>query len=203
MATAPAIDIHAHYFPESFLKLIADHGKPSAASIVSGPGGARFIQVGLLLRTGPVTSAFIDLDEHLKEMDRQGCDMHVLSLTQPMVYWADDDLGMKLSVAFTDAASEAHRAHPERLLGFAVLPMQNPRLALEELERAAKLSDPAWRISTAGRSITSPASIRHRFPVLKTICAFRRTRATAIQISRRPRLPERQGSPWSVMTPLP
>ncbi len=139
MAQAPSIDIHAHYFPESYLKLIADHGKHSAATIVSGPSGTRFIQVGLLLRTGPITSAFIDLDERLKEMDRQGCDVHVLSLTQPMVYWADDDLSMKLSVAFNDAASAAHRAHPNRLLGFAVLPMQNPRLALEELERAAKL----------------------------------------------------------------
>ena len=139
MITAPAIDIHAHYFPESYLKLIADHGKHSAATIVSGPSGARFIQVGLLLRTGPITSAFIDLDERLKEMDRQGCNAHVLSLTQPMVYWAEDDLSMKLSVAFNDAVSAAHRAHPERLLGFAVLPMQNARLALEELERAAKL----------------------------------------------------------------
>lgn len=139
MATAPAIDIHAHYFPESYLKLIADHGRHCGTTIVGGPSGARFIQVGLLLRTGPITSAFIDLGERLKEMDRQGCDVHVLSLTQPMVYWADDDLSMKLSVAFNDAASAAHRAHPDRLLGFAVLPMQNPRLALEELERAAKL----------------------------------------------------------------
>lgn len=139
MAHAPTIDIHAHYFPESYLKLIADHGRQSGTTVTSDPSGARFIQVGLLLRTGPITKAFIDLDERLKEMDRQGCDMHVLSLTQPMVYWADDDLSMKLSVAFNDAASAAHRAHPERLLGFAVLPMQNARLALEELERAAKL----------------------------------------------------------------
>ncbi|MDH3287342.1 MAG: amidohydrolase [Betaproteobacteria bacterium] len=139
MAAAPSIDIHAHYFPESYIKLIADHGKHCGTTVVSDPSGARFIQVGLLLRTGPITKPFIDLDERLKEMDRQGCDVHVLSLTQPMVYWADDDLSMKLSVAFNDAASEAHRAHPDRLLGFAVLPMQNPRLALEELERAAKL----------------------------------------------------------------
>ena len=40
--------------------------------------------------------------------------MHALSLTQPMVYWADDDLGMKLCVAFNDAISAAHRAHPDR-----------------------------------------------------------------------------------------
>jgi len=139
MATAPAIDIHAHYFPEPYLKLIADHGKHCGTTVTSDPSGTRFIQVGLLLRTGPITKPFIDLDERLKEMDRQGCDVHVLSLTQPMVYWADDDLSMKLSVAFNDAASDAHRAHPDRLLGFAVLPMQNPRLALEELERAAKL----------------------------------------------------------------
>ena len=139
MAKAPAIDIHAHYFPEPYIKLIADHGRHCGTTVVSDPSGARFIQVGLLLRTGPITAPFIDLGERLKEMDRQGCDVHVLSLTQPMVYWADDDLSVKLSVAFNDAVSEAHRAHPDRLLGFAVLPMQNPRLAIEELERAAKL----------------------------------------------------------------
>jgi aminocarboxymuconate-semialdehyde decarboxylase len=72
-------------------------------------------------------------------MDRQGVKVHVLSLTQPMVYWADDDLGMQLSIAFNDAICAAHLRHPDRLFGFACLPFQNPKLALEELERAAKL----------------------------------------------------------------
>lgn len=139
MANVPTIDIHAHYFPESYLKLVADHGRRCGATVVSDPSGARFIQVGLLLRTGPITAPFIDLGLRLKEMDRQGVKMHALSLTQPMVYWADDDLGVKLAAAFNDAISAAHRAHPDRLIGFAVLPMQNPTLALEELERAAKL----------------------------------------------------------------
>jgi len=139
VANVPTIDIHAHYFPESYLKLVADHGRRCGATVVSDPSGARFIQVGLLLRTGPITAPFIDLGLRLKEMDRQGVKMHALSLTQPMVYWADDDLGVKLAAAFNDAISAAHRAHPDRLIGFAVLPMQNPTLALEELERAAKL----------------------------------------------------------------
>lgn len=139
MATAPTIDIHAHYFPESYLKLIAEDGGRCGTTVVADPSGARFIQVGLLLRTGPITSAFIDIDERLAAMDRQGVRMHALSLTQPMVYWADDDLGVKLSVAFNDAISAAHRAHPDRLIGFAVLPLQNPTLSLEELERVAKL----------------------------------------------------------------
>jgi aminocarboxymuconate-semialdehyde decarboxylase len=136
---APTIDIHAHYFPESYIELIAKRGHRVGATVTTDPQGRRFIQVGLLLRTGPITPLFIDIDARLKEMDRQAVKMHALSLTQPMVYWADDDLGVRLSVAFNDAISTAHRRHPERLIGFACLPMQNPKLALEELERAAKL----------------------------------------------------------------
>jgi aminocarboxymuconate-semialdehyde decarboxylase len=133
------IDTHAHYFPESYLKLVADDGPRCGATVVTDSSGSRFIQVGLLLRTGPITSAFYDLDERLRMMDRAGLRMHALSLTQPMVYWADDDLGHRLCVAFNDAVADAHRRHPERFIGFACLPFQNVHLALEELERAATL----------------------------------------------------------------
>jgi aminocarboxymuconate-semialdehyde decarboxylase len=139
MTTAQTIDTHAHYFPESYIKLIAALGKRVGTTVTTDSSGVTFIQVGLHLRTGPITSRFIDIGERLKEMDRQGVKMHALSLTQPMVYWADDDLGMKLCVAFNDAISAAYRAHPDRLIGFACLPFQNPRLALEELERVSRL----------------------------------------------------------------
>jgi aminocarboxymuconate-semialdehyde decarboxylase len=136
---APTIDTHAHYFPQSYIDLIAKLGGRCGTTVQEDAQGRTFIQAGLLLRTGPIVPLFIDLDARLKEMDRQGVEVHVLSLTQPMVYWADDDLGLQLSVAFNDAVSAAHEQYPERLLGFATLPFQNPQLALEELERAAKL----------------------------------------------------------------
>ena len=132
------IDTHAHYFPQTYIDLVAKHGH-RVGTTVSEASGATFIQVGLNLRTGPITAEFIDLDKRLKLMDAQDVGMHALSLTQPMVYWADDDLGVQLSMAYNDAISAAHQAHPHRFIGFACLPMQNPRLALEELERAAKL----------------------------------------------------------------
>ncbi|HYC45273.1 MAG TPA: amidohydrolase family protein [Burkholderiales bacterium] len=138
MAQAPTVDTHAHYFPQAYLDLIAKRG-PRVGARVEEIQGRTFIQVGLLLRTGPVTREFIDLDARLTEMDRQGVKVHVLSLTQPMVYWADDQLGLDLCVAFNDACSAAHVQHPERLFGFACLPMQNTKLALEELDRAARL----------------------------------------------------------------
>ena len=133
------IDTHAHYFPQSYIDLIVQYGKRCGATVTVDDKGVTFIQVGLSLRTGPITRTFIDLDERLKIMDRQGVGMHALSLTQPMVYWADDDLGMQLCVAFNDAISAAHLLQPDRLIGFACLPMQNPTLAAQELERAAKL----------------------------------------------------------------
>jgi aminocarboxymuconate-semialdehyde decarboxylase len=72
-------------------------------------------------------------------MDKRRVDVHALSLTTPMVYWASPAFGLALSQAFNDAASAAHRKHPDRLLGLAMLPMHAPDLALRELERCAKL----------------------------------------------------------------
>lgn len=168
MAQPPTIDVHAHYFPESYIKLIADHGKRCGTTVTTDSSGITFIQVGLHLRTGPITRRFIDHDARLKEMDRQGLKMQALSLTQPMVYWADDDLGLKLCVAFNDAISAAHLAHPERLIGFACLPFQNASLALEELERASQL--PGIRgiyMATAVRD--RELSDRSFFPVYERI----------------------------------
>jgi aminocarboxymuconate-semialdehyde decarboxylase len=133
------IDTHSHYFPESYLRLIAEHGRRCGTTVVTDSSGARFIQVGLLLRTGPITPHFFDLEDRIRTMDATGVGVHALSLTQPMVYWADDELGLQLAMAFNDAVSDAHRRYPERFIGFACLPLQNPNLALEELERVARL----------------------------------------------------------------
>ena len=139
MAIPRTIDTHAHYFPESYIKLIAEHGKRVGTTVTTDDKGITFIQVGLHLRTGPITRLFIDLDARIADMDRRGVGMHALSLTQPMVYWAYDELAAQLCRAFNDSISAAHLAHPDRFIGFACLPFQNAQLALEEIERAAKL----------------------------------------------------------------
>jgi aminocarboxymuconate-semialdehyde decarboxylase len=130
------IDIHAHWYPEEWLKLFEK----------DGPGeGARLERTakGYTIRTERITNAFDDefvsLDLRLQGMRRQGVDVQALSLTAPMVYWASAGLGLALSQTYNDAASAAHLKHPERLFGLAMLPMQAPELALKELERCAKL----------------------------------------------------------------
>ncbi len=139
MSKSPTIDIHAHYFPESFIKILEEEGQAYGLTVDrNNPKG-----IGIGVKGGsqdPLSPAFTDIDLRLKEMDRQRVDIHALSLTRPMVYWADGALGLKLSRAVNDALAEAHLAYPDRLFGLAVLPMQEPALALEELERSSKLA---------------------------------------------------------------
>ena len=133
-----AIDIHAHYFPEPFLRLIAEHGADFDADCdFSDPRGPR-IKVGAI-HTPPLAHKFTDIDLRVAEMDEIGVEMHALSLTMPMVAWADDALAVKLSAAFNDSIGEAHTRYPDRLVGLATLPWHAPELAVKELQRAAKI----------------------------------------------------------------
>jgi aminocarboxymuconate-semialdehyde decarboxylase len=138
MEAVRSIDIHAHFFPRAYLELIAAEGEPFGMTCEPDrPGGPVISSEG---RRGNVLEArFIDIEARLASMDAQGVDVHALSLTSPMVYWAGDDLAMRLSRAFNDGCAAAHEAHPDRLVGLAMLPMHRPELALEELDRAAKL----------------------------------------------------------------
>ena len=135
---AHAIDIHAHYFPESFLKLIGENAAPYGIEWKMVEGKGPQFRIGHLM-TGPVGARFMDLDTRLAAMDGQHLEAHAMSLSQPMVYWAKADLAQELCEVYNDALAQAHQAHPQRLFGLATLPMHLPGLALREIERAAKL----------------------------------------------------------------
>ncbi|MFO1361376.1 MAG: amidohydrolase family protein [Burkholderiales bacterium] len=130
------IDIHAHWFPPEWVRLMERDAGRFGGSLARTPKGYK-VSAGAL--TNVFTDEFVDIDRRLAGMDRTGVALQLLSLTSPMVYWAPGEFGLALAQAFNDAASAAHRRHPARLLGAAMLPMQAPELALRELERAAQL----------------------------------------------------------------
>jgi aminocarboxymuconate-semialdehyde decarboxylase len=135
--SVPAVDIHAHYFPQAYLDLISAEGKRYGASYEMTPKGW-FIRTPAA-NNGPLSTKFIDLKQRLADMDAQGVAVQALSLTSPMLYWADEELSTKLAVAWNDAASAAHQAHPARFVALLTLPMPYPARALDELNRASKL----------------------------------------------------------------
>ena len=130
------VDIHAHWYPQEWLDLLARDGASQGATLERS-GSAYRIAAGKLVNA--FTDEFVGLEARLEGMKRQGVDVHALSLTTPMVYWAAPAFGLALAQVYNDAASSAHRKYPGNFVGLAMLPMQDPALALKELERAAKL----------------------------------------------------------------
>ena len=132
-----AIDIHAHYYPQAYFDLFITEGQRFNAEF-------RMTEQGFFFRTsaesdGPLPTKFIDLKLRLADMDAQGVAVQALSLTDPMVYWADGELSHKLSMAWNDGAIAAHQAHPDRFVVLATLPMLDPDRAINELNRVSKL----------------------------------------------------------------
>ena len=81
-----------------------------------------------------------DFEERLREMDRSGIETCILSLTQPGVQ-AETEPSRAVSIArqMNDELFKlATNIHPDRLWGFAALPLQAPEQAAQELERTVK-----------------------------------------------------------------
>src|SRR3982751_164501 len=150
--SVPIIDAHAHWYPRSFVSLLEKEGEANGAKIErdardntvvrSVPGGTE---------TSVLRRNMIEPDLIITEMDERGIDMYALSMTNPMVYWAPPAFALKLSQAANDACAAAHLKYPQRFVGTIMLPMQDPKLAVQELDRAAKL--PGMRAINIGEHV--------------------------------------------------
>jgi aminocarboxymuconate-semialdehyde decarboxylase len=132
-----AVDVHAHWYPQPFLDLLGREGPARGLEWRETQAGPQFKIRDLV--TGPAGPRFVDLDARIAAMDDQGVAVHALSLSQPMTYWAGRDLGYRLCTVFNDELARAHERSPLRFVGLAALPLHEPDLALQELERAARL----------------------------------------------------------------
>ena len=146
-----SIDIHAHYYPQSFIDVLSEDGKRFNAEFrmtgqyfsLKAPGGT----------ASPLSLKFIDLKQRIADMDQQGVAMQAISLSTPMNNWGDEALSHKLARVWNDGASAAHQAYPDRLVAFLALPMLYPDRAIDELNRASKL--PGMRGVYMGTNIDS------------------------------------------------
>jgi aminocarboxymuconate-semialdehyde decarboxylase len=132
-----SIDIHAHYYPESYCNLVGSEGAKFGGKFTCDATSFSFqTPAGGL---GPLPLKFIKIDDRLADMDASGVDMQALSLSVPMAYWADRDFNARLATTWNKAASDVHLQHPNRFVVLAALPMLNPHDAIDELERASEL----------------------------------------------------------------
>lgn len=133
------VDIHTHILPKDlprwkekfgyggFIQL--DHHKPCCARMMKDDG-----------------TFFREIEENcwdgkarIHDCDRDGIDLQVLS-TIPVLfsYWTKPQDGYDLSRFLNDHLAGVVREHPQRFAGLGTLPMQDSKLAIEELERCRK-----------------------------------------------------------------
>ena len=112
------IDVHAHTFPAEYLQMLKK----------------------ALPKPPPIKEDWEwNEDRYLKEMDKWGIDMQVLSLAPPSVYFENLSLVKELCRVCNDRYGEICSRRPQRFRMFASLPVVDIESACAELERVKSL----------------------------------------------------------------
>jgi aminocarboxymuconate-semialdehyde decarboxylase len=132
------IDAHMHWYPPTFVDLMIRKGPANGAVISENDEGPVVRSVPGATQASAMRRTMTNVDDIIAAMDDRKVDTNVLSMTNPLVYWAEPGFGLELSAAANDDCVAMHEKHPERFLGAITLPLQDIELSLEELERMAK-----------------------------------------------------------------
>lgn len=81
-------------------------------------------------------NGLLDLDIRLREMDENGVDIHLLSLTTPGVQTFEGDHATALARQANDWLASTIRERPTRFAGLACVAPQDPQAAANEIRRA-------------------------------------------------------------------
>jgi aminocarboxymuconate-semialdehyde decarboxylase len=129
------IDIHNHFFPNSWPDLAARFSTPNWPWIKHTEPGKADIMVGDRFFRH-IYSACWDPEVRLREMDRDGVDLQVISAT-PVLFAYERPVEHALDCAqlFNDAALELCSRGKGRLRSFCQVPLQNIDAACREVSR--------------------------------------------------------------------
>ena len=131
-----SIDVHAHLVPRSAWRA-AETGRDWHGFRHEAGGG-----VGSFMGNGkriPFTSPKVRFtpEERIADMDAQGVDVQVVSIHTPFFgYHLDPAPGRTLAREVNDEIASMTKQWPTRFAGLATLPVQDVKLAIDELERA-------------------------------------------------------------------
>ena len=138
MTTVRTIDVHAHILAEDTIALWQKEAPGTAPRLTAIDTDFSVIEVaGVPYR--PFPRGGWDLEARLKDMDAAEVDVQVLSNTpQTFLYDQDPGLTAATSALQNDQIARLVKARPDRFLGMATLPMQDPARAVAELTRAVR-----------------------------------------------------------------
>ncbi|MFC2949825.1 amidohydrolase family protein [Virgibacillus sediminis] len=130
------IDFHTHIISEEFLNLAEKYGDDRWPVLEKTCDcGAKIMIKGKNFRE--ITNHAWDANERVKDMDKEGIDVQVLSpIPVTFSYWADAEKGLEMARFQNDFISSTVAEHPTRLMGIGTVPLQDVDAAIKEMERA-------------------------------------------------------------------
>jgi aminocarboxymuconate-semialdehyde decarboxylase len=133
---ARAIDIHHHYFPPELIKEIKQHSKSLGIENLPSKGSTLSLSFGKGNRTG-VDPEIMDVDKRI-EMMRDGKLAIAAIEAQPSAqgYLLDGNQGEAWSKLYNQGIHSLVKRYPQRFVGMATVPLQDPARAAAVLEHA-------------------------------------------------------------------
>jgi aminocarboxymuconate-semialdehyde decarboxylase len=133
-----AIDIHHHYFPPELIDEIKQHGKSLGIEYLPSKGATISLGFGKGNRTG-VDPAIMDVDKRLEVM-RDGRVITATVEAQPSAqgYRLDGKQGEAWSRLYNEGIRNLAKRYPQRVVGMATVPLQDPARAAGVLEHAIR-----------------------------------------------------------------
>jgi len=130
------VDIHTHILPRELPKwkskfgyggfIQLEHHSECCARMIRDDG--KFFR--------EIEDNCWDPHKRLKECDQHGVDLQVLSTVPVMFsYWAKPKDGLEVARFLNDDLARVVATNPKRFAGLGTLPLQDPVLAIEELQR--------------------------------------------------------------------
>ena len=127
------IDLHAHVVLEESFGAAGKYGP----ELSSGEKLQEFRVGDYIMRVPYRGSVFMDAQKRIEAMDALGVDLQLLS-PNPLSFFGH--INAEDALEFARASNDAMVRHidpfKDRLLGAAAVPLQDPELACEEVERA-------------------------------------------------------------------
>jgi aminocarboxymuconate-semialdehyde decarboxylase len=160
MKSRITIDVHAHMLPAETIRLLAKKS-PRVAPKLIDENGATIMQIGGKVVQRPMPREAYDLDLRLRDMDANDVRMQLVCATvHTFFYDQEASLGTACAVLQNDQIAAVVDRHPDRFLGLATLPLQDPVAAADELKRAMglrRLRGAQIGTNVNGRNLDDPA----------------------------------------------
>jgi aminocarboxymuconate-semialdehyde decarboxylase len=137
-AAMDVVDMHNHLIAPEVIAFLAREGKHYATRIVERDGRRFFLIQESALR--PIDGPISDIPARLSDLDREGVTTQAVSCVPFLMYpEVDADRALALLQINNDALAALGRRHPDRFAPLASVPLQNPAVAVKELERVAAM----------------------------------------------------------------